>query len=74
MRYYAQYQHYTFEARKINEVDPDENLNFFIQSIYYVGNAIFSFGKVIGADEKALILVDKVLSSFKDFPGAFNNN
>jgi hypothetical protein len=74
MRYYAQYQHYSFEARQIIKSDPYENLKFFIQSIFYMVNAIFSFGKVVEADKGALDKINQLLKSFKDFPNALNTD
>lgn len=74
MRYYAQYQHYTFEGREINRVDPNENLKFFIQSIYYIGHAIRYFGGFIGAKQDSLERIVTLINSFEDFPGAMSKD
>ena len=69
MRYYAQFQHYSFYNREVSKIDVFNNFPFFVQTFFYITGAVLTFGKLIEAEKDQLEKVEKLLEKFVGFRG-----
>jgi hypothetical protein len=69
IKFYAQFHHYGYFNREVNQLNLLSNLAFVVQSFHQITAAILTFGALIDADIKLLDPIKNILAKFEGFYG-----